>query len=879
MKIDERIRVAGHTAKWIPLIGRYGWQAILTALLFMGTRSSPAAEFWFAPVDWTGPTTSQVGRSTRETPFTYPTEPKGNDRAALGERAESFAKTLRRVLGGEFTPAGDTNVTIQFIPGRYPTTPVFPTSGWWGTANYSQMAATVLTIRNGWGMDTNSKPVTLELVLDAGNQWKEIPGSRYSNLGILMLNSYSGAPGSFLLPARFVAENLIFDCNWDGLGLWSAPCHNGFKVFGLAAAGRTGKLTKVKVINAGASGMAPNPPEATSGVEGFPITVVAADFFQNPYPGSGELTPWVIEQCEVYDFHSLRGGYCCSINIGPRFPGAVGGQIVPGHAGTEDKIDESLRSQYPGCTWWFEVLDIPANRNRRFATVRQCFTSVVGAGFGVANSGGVHFEDNIVVNGSALNCDTGHCRNIDFVNSVWLDVAKGANVGSWNPYSGSALFQNWAFTGNLIRVDRRPAGWDYTMSKFNSRTKSFERKPLTMQLPVFDTNDNSFAFGLGSCNSIDLSSNRVTTRPRVAFNEPNPRDRSGANYRLVSRPLDVGFWGYPVDQSRSAPKMDGFQISSVAYDFKRFTTVGNDESQRYSNNPAISKGPAEIATNGFFGIVRRVDRATENGRLIGVREIAIATPTTQNDGSATVQTRWTFHPTPLNTGRAETISLPGGTTEFVVRDARSNIVSLPPPSRTGRISTLTLPASLPTGYYHIVAYVSAAGAAGTPFDPSRDAWSETEYLKGRTVRFVTCPDLADDAVPVSGTLALRRTGKGAFSARLKQLTGFGRDATYGTDFTLAINGTPIAPSADGIFLIPFGENETKTTVEVRMIKDAEVEREAAIFTLLDGGNDYGAAPSQDWPGYPPTRAAVQPGIYPNGSWRFSASVLIYDGDR
>ena len=866
--------------KWGQILHVNAWLlGLLGVLLMAGTSHAFAIEFWFAPIDWTGPTSTQIEKTSREKPYPYPTSPKGNSRSALGDRAEAFAKLFRRVLGGEFMPPGDTELTVEFIPGIFPTTPLYPTSGWLGTSNHAQMLATTLTLRNGWGMDTNSKPVVLQLVLDAGANWPEYAGNQWQNLGIMMLNSYSADATRFMHPARFIAEDLIFDCNWDGLGLWSSPFHNGFKVFGLAAGGRTGRLTRVKVINAGSSGMAPNPPAATSGVEGFPISVVATDFFQKPFPGSGELTPWVIEQCEVTDFHSMRAGYCCAISIGPRFPGAVRGQIVPGFAGTEDRIDESLRSQYPGCTWWYEVLDIPANRSLRFATVRQCFTSVFGAGFGVAFSGGIRMEDNIVINGSALNCDTGHCRNIDVVNNVWLDVCKAVNVGSWNPNSGPMFFQNWSLTGNLIRIDRRPGLWDYTSHTYNPRKKVFERRPLSSQLPTYINDDNSYAFALGSCNTMDLSGNRVTTRPRAAFNETNPRDKSGAIFRLVSRPTEVSFWGYGVDQSRSAPKMDGFQLSGVAYDFRRLTPVPASDSQRYSNNPAISRGPADLATNGFFGTVRRVERATENGHLLGVKEVAISTPVRNPDGTTVVQARWAYHPTPLNTVRLETTSLAPGLILFKVEDARGNPVALPPPSHIGHISTLPLPNNLPDGYYRIVAYVPAPGTVGGSFDPTRDAWSETEYLKGTTVRFGSCPDLADDSVPVSGTLLLKRTGKGAFTARIKQLTGFGRDATYGTDFTMAINGVPITPAADGVFSIPFIENEASKSVEVRVIKDAEMEWEAVVFTILDGGIQYGTAPSQDWVGYPPTRASVQPGIYPDGSWKFSASVLIYDGDR
>jgi hypothetical protein len=136
--------------------------------------------------------------------------------------------------------------------------------------------------------------------------------------------------------------------------------------------------------------------------------------------------------------------------------------------------------------------------------------------------------------------------------------------------------------------------------------------------------------------------------------------------------------------------------------------------------------------------------------------------------------------------------------------------------------------------------------------------------------------LANDAVPYPGSLVLTRTGEGAISVKIKQLTGVGRDATYGKDFTVMVKGKTIPIADDGTFAIPFDADERKQTVDLMPIKDSELEYEAATFIVLDGGDAYRAAPSLDWPGFPPTRAPARPDVFPAGSWKFSSSVLFCD---
>ncbi|HTI71370.1 MAG TPA: hypothetical protein VMF06_15470, partial [Candidatus Limnocylindria bacterium] len=859
-------------------------KALLISGAFLASTTADATDFWFSPPGWSGSTTTSITGTSSSVPYAYPTSPSGTTRDKVGSRATAFATTLGEVLGGAYS-GSSTNVTLNFIPGVYPVTPILPTSGWLGTTNFSQMTNTVLTIQNGWGVTTNTATVKLQLVADMdpgqanwentnyNNAW----GNRFANLGIL--NTHSGTsyydPQYFIPYARFVAQNLIFDCNWDGLGGWTAPSHNGFKTFGLTASGRTGKILNVKVVNAGASGPVPATQDMFSGSEGFPLSVFASDFFQDPFTGSGDPTAWVVDSCEVTDFHSSHGGYAAGITVTPRFPGLSGTDVVVGLKGGESKLDASLQSSYGGATYWFEVLDQSTYKNRRIATVQNCFANLIGSAFGVANGGAVRFEGNVVVNGTGLNSDTGHTRNVEVTNSVFLDVLMGANVGSWSPTSGTAYFQNWKFNGNLIRIDRRSALWDYRNYEYNSDNAALVGRDPSA-LPLWGTNYICYAFAFGSCNTMDVQTNRVTTRPRAAFFEPNPSDTSSATFTVVYRPNIDPLLHHTVDQTQSEPNTNGLVLSGVAYDFGSYSAM-NSSSLLYSNTLAIANGPTDIATNGFFGRVQRVERVTSSGKLTGIKEVALSTPIAGSGGNYTVQGRWTLQPTPADTGHSGTTALAPTNVQFLVQDAASNTVSLSAPSTSGNISTLTLPSSLSDGYYHIVAYVLASGA--TTFDPTRDAWSETEYLKGTTVRFLTSQDMANDRRPSRGSMVIGRTGvtTNSLTVKIKQLTGIGRDAVYNTDFIVESNGVTNSQNGDSTFSITIPTGSNWITVDLMPIKDSQLEREAAVFYITNNAGSYSIAPSFDWPGFPPQRAAARPDLYSNSEWRFSSSVYFYDG--
>jgi hypothetical protein len=118
--------------------------------------------------------------------------------------------------------------------------------------------------------------------------------------------------------ARFEARNLTLDGNWPE---WAAANthassassfvhetsrERGFKLGALFARARQGKVSGVRIRNYGALGVTPWPWWIGPGTECFPLYVEATEFVTNR---------WVVEDCEVSDFHSIHGGYCTAIMV------------------------------------------------------------------------------------------------------------------------------------------------------------------------------------------------------------------------------------------------------------------------------------------------------------------------------------------------------------------------------------------------------------------------------------------------------------------------------------------------------------------------------------------------------------------------------------
>ncbi|MCZ7636720.1 MAG: hypothetical protein M5U12_12215 [Verrucomicrobia bacterium] len=73
----------------------------------------------------------------------------------------------------------------------------------------------------------------------------------------------------------------------------------------------SGTLSNVHVRNFGANGIAPLARYFAVQVECFPLSVYVPSFNYGP----NAQPVWFIEDCEVSDFHSIRGGYCSAVMV------------------------------------------------------------------------------------------------------------------------------------------------------------------------------------------------------------------------------------------------------------------------------------------------------------------------------------------------------------------------------------------------------------------------------------------------------------------------------------------------------------------------------------------------------------------------------------
>lgn len=130
---------------------------------------------------------------------------------------------------------------------------------------------------------------------------------------VIKMNLEGASPGSGQAPvnaACIVIENLLIDGNWNWkLDQLTYPERvANYKNSPLNLRARTGAVRKVIIRNFGAVGYAPwTHFGGAAGVETFPVVVGGYDVGQ--VPPTGWRRPWVVEDCEIHGFNSVRAGY------------------------------------------------------------------------------------------------------------------------------------------------------------------------------------------------------------------------------------------------------------------------------------------------------------------------------------------------------------------------------------------------------------------------------------------------------------------------------------------------------------------------------------------------------------------------------------------
>ncbi len=557
--------------------------------------------------------------------------------------------------------------------------------------------------------------------------------------------------------ARFEARDLVLDANWPA---WAAvntaaspPYVDGFALGALRVRGKEGLVKNVRVKNCGANGITPWPHWRPAGRECFPLWVDARDY------GADK---WVVEDCEVSDFHALHAGYCTAIMV------------------TTVEPPNGLPS-----------LD-------RVATVRRC--QVRGWGpeiaFGTARSSQVAFRDNLVV-GTALglNCDTEPIRNVDFKDSLFLDVCAMAQIGAANSFpstAGDYGYSDVTLSGNAVRLRAVPLLQNYRSYEWRSVIigSSPVRMPVTDPALAVGRYYTGYCAGikLAGAHDVSLHDNIFTTRPARYFFEPDPANTSLAAWIPAFRPSpDDPLSGLPCDQTGSV-SVGGNWTCGLAMDFGEFSYLSWAPTIFH---PALP-GWGLLAWDQQGRVGRVLPSFAPTGQLVAAREVRVKSPERLGSVVCVEAAIVVHHHVGGIPWGASTLDTPGpNDLRLEVRRAGGQTTILAPSSLAGASALFTYTPEATPGRDELVIYGRVPSPSGiVPTDPDQTAWTVAEYPRHPVVRFERCPDVADDRRLSPGYLRLSRSGPVSANLAVTLIrlgAGFPRPTTVGNgldDFLL-----------------------------------------------------------------------------------------------
>lgn len=628
--------------------------------------------------------------------------------------------------------------------------------------------------------------------------------------------------------ARFEARNLILDANWPA---WATTntCANsayvlGFALRGLSVRALAGLIQNVHILNCGANGIVPLPRYYAVQRECFPLSVEVPSFNFGP----NAQPVWIIEDCEISDFHSVRGGYASAILV--RTPSPTN-TFLPG----------------PGTYY-----------GNRVAEVRRC--QVRGAGndiaLATANSAGISFYDNVVV-GTALgmNNDTARedapLRNVDLTNNIFLDVNLLANIGVPSrgaDASGNYLFTNITVSANTVRLRSVPWRQDYGSYEWRATAVG----SYTNWLPVSDPSlpvgrlVPSYAAGLlvGAADRIWFENNRFTTWPVTQFYEPAPAQTNLAVWRPLHRPLYHPVTGQACFHGPHLYSATNL-LALWSMDSDNYTLLLGLATNAVAARPPL---PTGFVPAGRLG---RVEPVYSAGSLVGAFELQVAQPVI-NGNQVEIRARYVLHRTPIPAVISESppavrLSVRGGP------NAGQSAIGTWTGAPTNRVAVFTYTSVAGAGSDEVVVY-RGEGA----FNPDTATWASVEVLWGTTVRFERTADVADDRRRYPGLLRLSRSGPTTSPLNVvieAVTTGVTRPASPAPasnyDYDIHTNHWTstnawyyLPPSSPGRWTlgIPAGRSEVTARIKptAGLANQDWAEHEAAYFRVVPSGYAEGA---------------------------------------
>ncbi len=676
---------------------------------------------------------------------------------------------------------------------------------------------------------------------------------------------------------RVVIENLELDGNFDAQGAWTSAANaTGYKSFAIDVAASTGRIKNVSVRNFGSVGEAPTSALFPSNAgETFPVVFQCYDIGQSKV--SPDPAPWVVEDVEVSDFHSVHSGYATLIM-----------PIVfqPTHAAYNSSPVAIVRR----CKVRDDQRAAIALGTAKAGTLLVNNTTINPGSF--TSSGAIRFEDNIILNSlTGFNTDTGAIGPLWFTNNVFLDVGTWGVLGQ--PDSG-INHKRYGLTDNLVRLRGR-LDWKSYLDVCITDPNSATTDP-NLALGRSEPRDASGLKIQGAAGEIYVERNDFTTWPLDNFNLPDPSDTSH-RYHLIWKLMSgtsYYCWLYP--RNRPDAQTVVFttnRLSNVAFDFSAanattlptatYTTFGPSSAPAYEDPRTPSTTlPGGLVPQGRIGNV--IALTNGSSRLIGVHEVQIGT-VSYAGGSLTVNARLAKHQLAAG-GTTGTVGVPGQTLRLqcirrkpdwtiVTQTVTANSQTLADGTTTFTLTGL----SGQSGVCRLTAWLDGGTGGSGTFESHQDAWAGYDYplepdkVGGLpVVELSTTIDVGDDKNTAPAKRAkIRATRNGDLSSSLavavrlesgvnyKPGSGGATDlaATYGTvgsaDYYL-VSGTgtwsTASPYTTGTLTIPAGAATGEISVVTRA--DNLTEQNLILCRLASS-------------------AAYAPGVSTN------ADILIFDG--
>lgn len=676
-------------------------------LPFLGALwAHSATDLWFAP-DGTG---------------------RGNSRESPARYSAELIK--RQLADGR---SANHELVIHFLPGVYVVSPIGPISG-----RPSPWRLTIL------GEGQRPEDTVLRLVADHQGGQSDGGGNSACIIDLRRNEEYL---------RRFVIENITLDSNWEGqTGFNHRGYLRAYKTSPLSVSARTGRFRKVIVRNFGAHGMVPHRSiDVGAGVEAFPITVWTRD--EGQLPEDGDLRPWVVEDCEVSDFHGLYNGYTtCLIAV-----------VRSNDANTPRWAIEDVSRRLI----WFR-------RNQvRGSSLDGRVIGLGAAGLGTNYTSKITFSDNVILNGAGFNTDTGSLRHLDLTNNLFLDTFAIGYLGT--AFTGTPTMIDYDITRNSIRLTGRGTAAAYTDFGRTNNPKG----GLGVQFdPSLKLGRRSAppVVGLsvaGIAQDITLSGNWFTSRAEEAFAGGEPGFQ--IVYRVPARSADTPNSLTVVRQDALDVDLTDNRLSSVPFDFMdlkpleggRLKQLGERSSPLLNvRRPASPRGnfrptgvvervgmilgnrPMQIKWSGVApGDTQNLQQVVTNvvdRVLVGGLEVVCGTPTIEVGGTkVTVPVRVVIQPTPLADAP--------GTRPVANRSVHLEI--LPGSQHPRTLSAVTDREGIATFSYEVApgtqgmdfyrAWTDFGQGAKDTWDEFQDAWATAELALGNTVGLEVIGDIAD----------------------------------------------------------------------------------------------------------------------------------------